>query len=365
MSSSPEPGSTPRRWKRVRRVILSVLIVLIVACASGCKHIAYYGQAARGQMQIFTRQKPINDLLVDPTIPDDLKRRLKVIEEARAFAQSRLKLKASGHYTSYADLERPYVVWNVFAAPRHSIEAESWWYPIVGSQTYRGYFSKKGATNCAVELREEGLDVFVGGVEAYSTLGWFRDPVLNTWIDRDDPRLAALVFHELTHQRLYIAGDTSFNEAFATAVERAGVRLWLEEKGDEEAIKAWDALQQQRDDFANLVKTTRAALKTAYAVDDVAEKESGKQQIIEEFRSKLTGLQSDWGNTNSYRSWITYPVNNARLNTVSTYYDLVPGFLALLEQHQGDFESFYEAVKKLSRKKKNERRTVLEGLVKY
>jgi predicted aminopeptidase len=362
MSSVPAPvpaPSDPSKSIRKRRRIIVVVASLLLLLVAGCRHISYYGQAARGQMQIFWRQKSIEKLLADSATPADIKRRLRVIGEARAFAEQELSLKAKGHYTRYADLERPYVVWNVYAAPRHSIEPKSWWYPIVGSQSYRGYFDVAGATNCAIELKEEGLDVYVGGVEAYSTLGWFRDPVLNTWIDRDDSRLAALVFHELTHQRLYIPGDTPFNEAFATAVERAGVRRWLEQKGDPSKRAAWDAMQQRRDDFAGLVRQTQASLKDAYSASDESAKVSGKAQVLGEFQQQLAALQTQWGNTNAYRSWQIHKVNNARLNTVSTYYDLVPSFLGLLKRHDHDFESFYQAVKELGNKPKKERRKLL------
>jgi predicted aminopeptidase len=357
---SPPASESPRRRFRRQRLVFVALATLALVAFAGCRQISYYGQAASGQMQIFWRQKSIEKLLADSDTPADLKRRLRVIGEARAFAEKELHLKSKGHYTRYADLERPNVVWNVYAAPRYSIEAKSWWYPIVGSQTYRGYFNGKGATNCAVGLKEDGFDVYVGGVEAYSTLGWFRDPVLNTWIDRDDPRLAALVFHELTHQRLYIAGDTPFNEAFATAVERAGVRLWLAKKGDAEQRAAWDSLQRRRDDFAGLVKGTRAELQDVYAPAGAAPKETGKNRVLKNFQQHLAELQTQWGSTNAYRSWQIYQVNNARLNTVSTYYDLVPGFSALLERHEGDFESFYQEVEALGKKPKGERRKLLE-----
>lgn len=349
--------------RRLRFFAFSLGFVALVCLASGCREIAYYGQAAGGQLEIFRRQVPIRKVLREEQADAETRRRLALIGDLRCFAEERLSLEAGNHYTRYADLGRSHVVWNVYAAPAHSVEAHAWWYPIVGKQSYRGYFDLAGATNHAIRLKREGLDVYVGGVEAYSTLGWFRDPVLNTWIDRDDARLAALVFHELTHQRLYIAGDTAFNEAFATAVERAGVRLWLVENGSAAERKAWRQREARIDQFVQLVRQTRAALKAAYAAPDEAERAAGKVRVLAAFRERLRALQTEWGSPNAYRSWVEGTVNNARLNTVATYHDLVPGFLALLARHEQDFEAFYAAVRRLGRESKERRREVLNGLV--
>jgi predicted aminopeptidase len=194
---------------------------------SGCQTAAYYAQAARGQWQILAQREPVSKCLADPGRPADLKRQLELVLSLREFAGRELKLPPDGHYLSYVELGRDHVVWNVQAAPEFSLEERTWWYPVVGSLSYRGFFSESRARACGDALAARGLDVYVDGVDAYSTLGWFKDPVLSSFVRYPEVQLAAVIFHELAHQRLFVAGDADFNEAFATAVEQAGVRRWL------------------------------------------------------------------------------------------------------------------------------------------
>jgi predicted aminopeptidase len=332
---------------------------LFVALLAGCGNLRYYTQAARGHFGVISETRPISEILADPGTTGSLRRKLKLVLDARNFAEKELKLEANGHYLGYADLGRDSVVYNVFAAPKLSLEPKRWWYPIIGRQSYRGYFGKQDAVDFAKGLRAEGFDIYVGGVDAYSTLGWFKDPVLNTWVNDEDEEVVSLVIHELTHQRLYISGDTAFNEAFATAVEIAGTRRWLQQKGDEAAIREWEARQARRGRFIQLIKTTRARLKQVYA-DGATAARSGKAGALADFRHDLVRLRTDWGNTNAYSSWLKKPVNNARLNTVSTYFELVPAFLGLLDSKAGDYEAFYAEVKRIGRMNKAERRRVLQ-----
>src|SRR6266699_5283033 len=221
-----------RKAKRFRKWLLLGALALVVVAVSGCQTISFYSQALRGQYQIFAHEKSIEKLLASPQTPDRLKQRLELLRSLRAFADTDLKLPVDGHYRKYADLERPYVVWNVEAAPEFSLEPKSWWYPLVGSLEYRGYFAEENANKYAAWLRSKGYDVFVGGVEAYSTLGWFKDPVLNTFIFNPEPDLAETIFHELGHQRVFARSDTDFNEAFATTVGEEGARRWLRSAGN-------------------------------------------------------------------------------------------------------------------------------------
>ena len=348
--------------KRRRRWLIFAATAVGLALLAGCGNVGYYSQAARGHFDVLSRTEPIEEVLTRPSTSAKLKAKLKLILEARDFAVNELKLEANGHYLGYADLERDSVVFNVFAAPELSLEPKRWWYPLIGRQSYRGYFAKEAAVACAGELKKEGYDTYVGGVDAYSTLGFFKDPVLNTWINDDDEEVVSLVIHELTHQRLYIGGDTAFNEAFATAVEIVGTRRWLKSKGNDEAIKEWEARQARRGQFIQLIKTTRSRLKEIYKSDESTARK-GKTVELAGFRQKLVNLRKGWGNTNAYTSWLTKPVNNARLNTVSTYFDLVPAFLVLLDQQAGDFASFYDEVKRIGRMKKTDRRRFLGELV--
>ena len=215
------------RW--LRAVCPRALLFIALALGSGCKTAAYYGQAARGQWQILAGREPIGKLLADEKTPEKLQRQLRLVLQLREFAERELKLPVDGHYERYVDVGRPFVVWNVQATPEFSLRPRTWWYPIVGRVKYRGFFSEADARAYAATLA--GQDVYVEGVRAYSTLGWFKDPVLNTFVNHEELDLAQLLFHELGHQRLFVSGDTDFNEAFATAVGEEGVRRWLQIAG--------------------------------------------------------------------------------------------------------------------------------------
>jgi predicted aminopeptidase len=209
-------------------------VCVLAALISGCHTASYYQQAASGQLEILSKREPIAELLADSQTRPALRDKLQLVLDLREFAEHELRLKTDGHYLLYADLGRRFVVWNVYAAPEFSLEPKKWWYPVVGSLKYRGFFSEEDAKRYGADMAKQGYDVYVGGVDAYSTLGWFKDPVLNTFIHHSPPELAELLFHELAHQRVFAKGDTDFNEAFATAVGEEGVRRWIAAHGDAE-----------------------------------------------------------------------------------------------------------------------------------
>ena len=254
--------STPAR--RLRKWLLAPALLLALLALSGCQTLSFYGQAIKGQYQIVSQQTKITKLLADPQTPAPLKAKLQLVQELRAFAAKDLKLPVDGHYEHYADVHRPYVVWNVQAAPEFSLEAHTWWYPFVGSVEYRGYFAEPGAQDYAASLRKKSYDVYVDGVEAYSTLGWFKDPVLNTFISNAPQDLAETIFHELGHQRVFAAGDTDFNEAFAQTVGEEGARRWLRAKGDQARFEQYEAELRRTEQFARLVHATRKQLAALY-----------------------------------------------------------------------------------------------------
>ena len=283
-----------------------------------------------------------------------------------------------GHYEKYADVHRPFVVWNVEAAPEFSLEPKTWWYPFVGSLEYRGYFSERGAQKYAARLQKKGYDVYVGGVTAYSTLGWFKDPVLNTFIFDPEPDLAETIFHELGHQRVFASGDTDFNEAFATTVGQEGARRWLRAKGDQAALEKYLAELRRTAQFARLITNTRERLETLYGDERTEEGKikatkkkravppeqlrRQKQALLDRLRQEYTQLKAQWGGDTEYDEWFARPLNNAQLNSVAAYYDLVPGFERLLAQNGGDLGKFYEAADKLAHEPKAERHRRLLSL---
>jgi predicted aminopeptidase len=357
--------------KRLRKWLALSVLTLALLAVSGCQTISFYSQAIKGQYQLFAHEQPVEKLIAASETPARLRERLQLIQSLRSFAATELKLPVDGHYRKYVDVHRPFVVWNVEAAPEFSLQSRTWWYPLVGSLAYRGYFSKEDAESYGSRLRRKGEDVFVGGVEAYSTLGWFKDPLLNTFIFDPEPDLAETLFHELGHQRVFARGDTDFNEAFATTVGQEGARRWLRSKGDTDAYEKYLAELRRTDQFVHLIMTTRARLAELYGDERTEEgrlkttraKEGvPKEQLREQKRRILAGLQTqyaqlkvEWGGATDYDQWFARQVNNAQLNSVAAYYDLLPGFERLLAQNGGDLEKFYTAAERLAKEPKKHR----------
>lgn len=370
-------GKKISRWKKFWA---GLLLLVIVAAVSGCHTLSFYGQAIHGEYQLLANEQPIPKLLADPHTPPRLKHRLELLEKLRAFAASDLKLPVDNQYRKYVDVHRPYVVWNVEAAPEFSMQPKTWWYPFLGGLEYRGYFSRSAATNYAGALRKAGYDVSVGGVEAYSTLGWFKDPILNTFIFEPDADLAEIIFHELGHQRLFARGDTDFNEAFATTVGEEGAQRWLKSQGDTAGLQAYRAYLQRNDQFVHLVMRTRARLEALYGDTHTAggkiratDKNRGvpseelrrqKAAILAQMQTEYAALKAGWGGDREYDGWFAHEVNNAKLNSIAAYYDFVPGFQQMLADNGGDLARFYNAAELLSRKPKGKRHEDLRLLAK-
>ncbi|MAY01746.1 MAG: aminopeptidase [Gammaproteobacteria bacterium] len=340
-------------------------VLLLCFTLNGCESISYYSQAILGQLSILSKREDIEALIVDERTPPALKQKLNTILDIRQFATDELLLPVENNYSSYVALERPFVVWNVFATPELSMQALRWCYPIAGCVSYRGYFAEDKARDYAAGLAEQGLDVYVGGVSAYSTLGWFSDPVLSTVINREDYRLAALLFHELAHQLLYIPGDTEFNEGFATAVEREGLRRWLlaneyDEASSREIIAEARLNTQRREEFVNLVGQAVDELQELYASDtDDASKRRRKAEVLATLNVNYRELKSDWGAYDAYDAWMNQELNNAQLSTVATYFNWVPAFEQILAE-QENLQGFYRAVQALAELSQDERSRVLE-----
>jgi predicted aminopeptidase len=344
--------------------LASLLVLGGLALLAGCADLAYYRQAAGGQWGLLQARQPVAELLVDPATDPDLRRRLETTQALRDFASAELALPDNHSYRDYADLQRPWVVKNVFAAPELSLEPRRWCFPLIGCLSYRGYFDAAAAQRLVDELRATGDDVYLAEISAYSTLGWLADPLLNTFIHWPTGRLAELLFHELAHQRLYVAGDTAFNEAFATAVGRLGAERWLERYGSAEAREEFAADVRRREEFLDLVTEARAQLVTLYdAPWDDGDKRAGKQRILAELQGRYQELKRDWNGYAGYDRWFARDLNNAKLAGVSTYYHWVPAFVALFEQEARDFAAFYRAVEALGRLPTAEREARLEVLL--
>lgn len=332
------------------------VVFAIAAALSGCANLGYYYQAVEGQMQIWHRSRPIAQVIDDSHTSPQVRERLSLVLRVRDFASGELALPDNGSYRKYADLERPFVVWNVFAAGEFSVAPKEWCFPFAGCVGYRGYFSQAGAEQFGEELRRQGYDVFVAGIPAYSTLGWFDDPVLNTVVRYPDAQLAQLIFHELAHQAVYVPGDTMFNESFAVAVELEGVDRWLARDGDAAKRAAFDLYEQRKGAFIDLVMKYRDSLKALYAsAASDAEKRRKKAETFAAMKAQYLTLKASWGGYAGYDRFFAEGLNNAHLVPVATYSELVPGFRRLLAENGGDFKRFYAAVKELGKLPKDER----------
>jgi predicted aminopeptidase len=340
-----------QQGRRARLAMVGLLCLGLVVCFSSCQAFGFYGQAIAGEFQILAREKSTKSLMADPATPPKLKAKFEQVMKIRQFAAEELKLPADGAYVKYTDLHRPFVVWNVNMAPALSLEPKTWWFPVVGNASYRGYFNETNARRYAAGWEKKGWDVYVVGVEAYSTLGWFRDPLLNTFIFEPEADLAELIFHELGHRRLFIKGDTDFNEAFATEVAAEGVRRWFAASSNPKAYEKHRASLARDRQFVQLVLDTRQELEAVYGDGRLpdADKLRRKEEIITKLRARYAAAKQAWGGETGYDDWFAEPINNAKLNTVSAYYELVPAFHALLQARGGDMEKFYGAVAALGK----------------
>ncbi len=345
---------------KISRALSFFVAISLAFWLYGCTNLPYYAQAVDGQMEILRRAQPISMIVADPNADKTLKRVLSKVVLLREFASRDLKLPDNESYTSYADLKRPYVVWNVYATPEFSTELKKWCFVAAGCVDYRGFFSKEKAERFAEELKSEGYDVHVGGIRAYSTLGWFDDPVLNTFIGYSEIELARLIFHELAHQVVYVQDDSVFNESFATLVAQEGISRWLESNGTAEQQGAFDAKQNREAVFTNLISYHRKHLKELFSSGaNDSEKRASKLHIFSELRHEFAQLKVANVEFESYDQWFALQLNNALLATISTYTQLVPAFRTLLMRQGGDMERFYDAVKGISRLNENERNSTL------
>ena len=313
-----------------------VLLILFATFLPGC----YYVQAAKGQWDLTRKREPIAEVLAAEDTSPELAARLRLVQEARQFSIDELGLPDNQSYRTYADIERDYVVWNVFAAPEFSMEAKTWCFPVAGCVSYRGYFSKEDAQREAGRLADEGYDVAVGGVAAYSTLGRFEDPLLSTMMSWDDTRLVGVLFHELAHQVLYVKGDSGFNESFATAVEEFGVRRWLDAYKDADEVEKYRQRRQLRQELMALVAEARDTLQAVYeSVVSDDEKREIKSKRLARLAADVAVMLEASGRDPS--GWLSGELNNARLVSMTLYEGRLPEFRALFEKCEQRIECFY------------------------
>jgi predicted aminopeptidase len=343
---------------------LRLLLVLAACLALQACGTLYVAQAAKGQLQLLSSRKPIDRVLADPRTPPELKARLTSVKAAREFAWRELALPNNKSYTTYADLKREYVVWTVVATPEFSVDPHEWCFPVVGCVAYRGYFSESKANRFAARWHARGFDTMVGGTPAYSTLGKFNDPIINTMMGYGDDELASILFHELSHQVVYIADDTAFNEAFAVAVEQEGLSRWLKARGRESELARYRKRRERQADSLGVIRRYRAQLAELYS-SRIAEgvMRSRKASVFAQLVEELKAIDQRYSVKSGIVEDLQGQPNNARLASLATYYDCVPGFETLLAQNGRDLPRFYAAVRELAKLPRAARRARVCGAV--
>jgi len=318
-------------------LIHTVVVIGLTLSVSGC----YYVQAARGQLEVMNKREPIDEVIGAGDTPAELSRRLQVVKEARQFSIDELQLPDNDSYRTYADIERDYVVWNVFAAPEFSLEPMSWCFPVAGCVNYRGYFAEDKARRKASRLEDDGLDVTVGGVAAYSTLGKFSDPVLNTMMHWEDVDLVAVIFHELAHQVLYVKGDSEFNESFATAVEEFGIERWLSSRNQQTELTSYRERRELRERLMQHIAEARTDLEVVYSAStSLDEMRLQKKNRFDRLHRDLAAEFESAGRESP--AWLNDGLNNARLASMSLYHGRLAEFRALFADCDDDIACFYE-----------------------
>jgi predicted aminopeptidase len=324
-------------------------VILMLGALTGCTSLGYLAQAAHGQLQLMRTRRPIEQVIADPKSSDVLRTHLKLVQDARAFSVTELKLPDNRSYRTYGDLGRPYAVWNVVAAPEFSVTPRHWCFPFTGCISYRGYFHERSARKFAAGLAERGNDILVAGVTAYSTLGHFADPITNTMLRYGDNDMVATIFHELAHQLIYVPGDTRFNESFAMTVEEEGLRRWLAARARSNELQSILTAHRNEVTIVKAFGEGRQQLAVLYAQSmPVEQMRERKQQILKATGDHVLELERQF-KMPMYDLWINAGLNNAHLASIGTYYDCVPGFQRLLEANGGDLPAFYAAVKKMRR----------------
>ncbi|MEY3475083.1 MAG: hypothetical protein RL087_1541 [Pseudomonadota bacterium] len=359
----------------MKAIALALAAVLLAGCST-LHGPGYYAQAVHGHLSLLAQARPVTEWMDDTATPAPLRERLALAQRIRRFAVTELHLPDNASYQRYADLKRRSVVWNVVATPELSLQLKQWCFPVAGCVGYRGYYAESDARALAQTLKAQGLDVKVYGVPAYSTLGWLNwlggDPLLNTFLHYPEGELARIVFHELAHQRVYVADDMQFNESFASFVEKEGAQRWLATQAGAAARADYAQFDGRRRAFRALAQATRDQLRALYDTpssgsahdpnpdpDAQRTQRARKAELLARFRADYQALRAAWGDWPGYDAWVAQ-ASNASFAVQGSYEELVPGFAALFEREGRDWPRFYDAVKALARLPKDARRAALQ-----
>ena len=354
------PPRGRRAWRWTAGAAAAGTALWLLSACSAMQTVDYYWQSAAGQWDLMSRARSIHDV-IDETDDAGLKIRLKRIGEMRGFASAELGLPANGSYTRYADLGRPFVTWNVISTPELSLAPKQWCFPIAGCVSYRGFFREAEAKEEASRLKQDGEDVYIVGGPAYSTLGYFDDPILSSFVRWPEADVARLIFHELAHQLIYLPGDSVFNESYASMVEEVGLERWLAHEHNTELLAQSERTQEQRAIFKELVRETRTKLANIYASKaSAAQKRKEKADTFAAMKTAYDEAKAKDPGLGGYERWFAQQPNNASLSAIALYTDRVPAFRAILHEENDDLGRFYNRVRALTKLPKAERDRVLD-----
>lgn len=335
-------------------------LLIVILLQSACTDLGYYWHSTKGHLALMNKRVDIDDMLESPDLDADLRQRLLLVKNIRAFSVDELALPDSGSYHNYVQLDRDYLLQNLFAAKEFSTQLHKWCFPVAGCLSYRGYYDEELLNEYANQLRAQNFDLHIAYVPAYSTLGWFDDPVLSSFINWPDYRLAGLLFHELTHQRIYIDDDTQFNESLAVAIQQAGTELWLKANNEEAQLDEFTRWIVYRREVVSLIEETRKKLTRLYRenLDDTTKRQI-KQAIFDGSRESYADIAERLNYQGGFKDWFAGELNNAKIGSVSAYNIHVPAFLAIIKSLKYDFEVFFTQVELIGTMDKPERELCL------
>ena len=347
-------------WKSSRMLCRILLVMLLLTTLNACSSIDYFSHLAKGQFDLLWQRENVVELLESDDTSDELKTRLILSQKIRKFAENEMFLPVGQSYTAYTDLERPYVVWNVYAAPQLSFESYTWCYPFLGCLAYRGFYDEQRAQDAAQKLIEDGYEVKVGGVQAYSTLGFFDDPLLNTFVFKHEVAFVELLIHEISHRLLYIDNDTKFNENFATAVALLGTEAWYKKQKNQSLYQAYQDHKLGQKKLISFLLAFKQQLEIVYEDErkNEPDKQFLKEALFNSLPEKFKQFKTEEGLDSRYDKWVL-SMNNASLSTLANYQELVAGFIALFYQQKGSWTQFYSEVASIAKLDKDQRHHIL------
>lgn len=327
---------------------MKLLALFAAVCLTGCQ-LPYYLRNAYGQAEILWAREDIQRALLREELSSEDKEKIRLVQDVRKFAKEKFNLNTDKNYGSFVQLDRPFVTYVVNAAEPWALKTYEWDYLIVGRMPYKGFFQEELAKKEKMQLEKKGLDVYLRGVTAYSTLGWFRDPILSSMLRGKPHDLVNLIIHESVHATLYIKNSADFNEQLATFIGNKGTEIYyLEKEGP--SSKTVQLIQDENHDdqvFSDFISAEIDALKKWYSLYQGPKENSVKAQRLKEIQVRFSKNIQPQLKTSNYLRFAEIELNNARLSLYKTYMNDHSQFEALYEKVGRDMQEFLRQVQKL------------------